>query len=219
MLAIGGVAIAGDALDASIMRSHIAKHFGADVTYRVPLGSNVLGMPLSIIEQLCSPAHLSILRRPDVAEFLRSVKSWSLGPDDKEKLEQLETLVDDALGFQLFEVIEQAKRRLSMEESADIDFVYPSIDVHERVTRLGFELGSERATEAVLRCLDATVERAGIPREAIDVVCCTGGTARVPVLANAIAARFGEQKIQRFRSFHAVVAGLAEHARALAANA
>jgi hypothetical chaperone protein len=218
VLAIGGVALAGDALDSSIMRSHIAKHFGAEVTYRVPLGSNVLGMPVPIIEQLCSPAHLSILRRPDIAEFLRSVRSWSLGDHDKEKLDQLATLVDDALGFQLFEVIEHAKRCLSTDEVTAIDFVYPTIDVHEHVTRVGFEVAAERAKDAILRCLDETVERAGVGREGIDVVCCTGGTARVPVLANAIADRFGEQKMQRFRSFHAVVEGLADHARALASG-
>jgi hypothetical chaperone protein len=218
VLAIGGVAVAGDALDSSIMRSQVAKHFGSEVTYKVPLGSNVLGMPLPIVEQLCSPAHLSILRRPDVAEFLRSVRSWSLGDHDKEKLDQLTTLVDDALGFQLFEVIEQAKRRLSTDDATDIDFVYPSIEVHERVTRAGFERSAERAKDVILRCLDETVERAGMGREGIDVVCCTGGTARVPALAQAIAARFGEAKVQRFRSFHAVVEGLAEHARTIAAN-
>ncbi len=218
VLAIGGVALAGDALDASIMRSHVAKHFGAEVTYRVPLGNNILTMPRPIIEQLCSPAHLSILRRPDIAEFLRSVRSWSLGDDDKERLDQLATLIDDALGFQLFEVIEQAKRRLSSDDVAAIDFEYPSIDVHENVSRAGFETAATGATDTILRCLDETVERSGVGPAGIDVVCCTGGTARVPRLAQAIAERFGEQKMHRFRSFHAVVEGLADHARALAAG-
>ncbi len=218
VLAIGGVALAGDALDASIMRANVARHFGAEVTYRVPLGKNVLTMPKAIIEQLCSPAHLSILRRPDVAEFLKSVRSWSLGDEDKERLDQLTTLVDDALGFQLFETIEQAKRRLSAEAATGVDFVYPGIDVHEHVTQSGFEAAAHGATDAILHCLDETVERAGVGRDGIDVVCCTGGTAHVPVLARAIAARFGEHKIRRFRSFHAVVSGLAEHARALAAG-
>jgi hypothetical chaperone protein len=223
VLAIGGVALAGDALDSSIMRSHVAKHFGAEVTYRVPLGSNVLGMPLPIIEQLCSPAHLSILRRPDIAEFLRSVRSWSLGERDKEKLDQLATLVDDALGFQLFEAIERAKHRLSTEDVADVDFTYPAIeggiDVHERVARGGFERSARKVNDAILRCLDETVERAKLQPSDIDVVCCTGGTARVPVLAEAIASRFGEDKVQRFKSFHAVALGLAEHARTVAAGA
>ena len=70
VLAIGGVAIAGDAFDASIMRGHVARHFGSEVSYKVPLGSNVLRMPKPIIEQLCSPANLSALRRQDVAVVL-----------------------------------------------------------------------------------------------------------------------------------------------------
>lgn len=218
VLAIGGVAVAGDALDASVMRARIARHFGAEITYRVPLGRNVLGMPRPIVEQLCSPAGLSVLRRPDIAEFLRNVRSWSLGDDDKEKLDQLTTLVDDALGFQLFEVIERAKRRLSTDDAADVDFVHPGIDVHERVTRAGFEDAASRARDAILAALDATVARSGVGREGIDVVCCTGGTAKVPLVAGAIADRFGAEKMHAFRSFHAVVQGLAHHARGVAAG-
>ncbi len=217
VLAIGGVAIAGDALDASIMRSHVARNFGADVAYRVPMGNNVLRMPAQIVEQLCSPAHLSILRRPDVAEFLRNVRTWALGPDEREQLDRLKTLVDDALGFQLFEVIERAKRKLSDQDVASVDFVYPGIDVHEDVTRDGFEGAADKAAQAILGCLDDTVERSGVGRAGIDVVCCTGGTAKVPLLAREIAARFGPEKLHDFKSFHSVVQGLAHHARSLAA--
>jgi hypothetical chaperone protein len=216
VLAIGGVPLAGDALDASIMRGHVAKNFGGDVVYRVPMGSNVLQMPVQVVEQLCSPAHLSILRRPDIAEFLRNVRSWALVDHDRKKLDQLATLVDDALGFQLFESIERAKRTLSSDHVADVDFVYPSIDVHERITRTDFEIASRRATDAILLCLDDTVARSGLTPGSIDVVCCTGGTARVPRLAAAIAARFGLQKMHDFRTFHSVVQGLAHHAREVA---
>ena len=216
VLAIGGVPVAGDALDASIMRSHVAKNFGADVAYRVPMGSNVLTMPPQITEQLCSPAHLSILRRPDIAEFLRNVRSWALDAGERDKLDQLKTLVDDALGFQLFEVIERAKRTLSTDEVAAVDFVYPSIDVHEQVTREGFETASGKAAAAILGCLDQTVEEAGLGREGIDVVCCTGGTAKVPRLARELADRFGESRLRDFRSFHSVVQGLAHHAMGVA---
>ncbi len=218
VLAIGGVALAGDALDAGIMRAEVAKNFGADVEYKVPFGSNVLRMPTQIAEQLCSPAQLSILRRPDVAEFLRNVRTWALGADDREKLDQLKTLVDDALGFQLFEVIERSKRKLSTDDVADVDFVYPSIDVHERITRARFEEASDRAAKAILACLDDTVDRAGIGRDGIDVVCCTGGTAKVPLLSREIAARFGAHKLHDFKSFHSVVQGLAHHARSVAAG-
>jgi hypothetical chaperone protein len=219
VLAIGGVPLAGDALDACIMRTHVARNFGAEVVYRVPLGSNLLQMPLSIVEQLCSPAHLSVLRRPDIAEFLRNVRAWSLGPEDRTKLDQLATLVDDGLGFQIFESIERAKRTLSVERVADVRFDYPGIEVDERVERPSFENASSRSVDSILRCLDETVAASGLAPVDIDVVCCTGGTARVPALATAIASRFGRDKMHDFRTFHSVVQGLAHHARQTAQDA
>src|SRR5829696_5889951 len=67
VLGVGGVAIAGDALDASLMRAQVGRHFGAEVLYRAPFGNNVLRMPQGIVQHLCSPAHLSILQRRDIA--------------------------------------------------------------------------------------------------------------------------------------------------------
>jgi hypothetical chaperone protein len=216
VLAIGGVPLAGDALDASIMRATVAKHFGSAVSYRVPMGNNVLTMPKHVTEQLCSPAHLSILRRPDIAEFLRNVRSWSLGPGDREKLDQLTTLVDDALGFQLFEVIEAAKKRLSRDASVPFAFDYPDIEVRDEISRSTFETASETPIDSILACLDETVRDSGMLAKNIDIVCCTGGTAKVPRIAEAIASRFGHERMRDFKSFHSVVLGLAHHARGLA---
>jgi hypothetical chaperone protein len=219
VLAIGGVAIAGDALDASIMRTKVSKNFGAEVTYKVPLGSNVLTMPKMIVEQLCSPANLSILRRHDIADFLRNVRSWSVGPEDKQKLDQLQTLVDDALGFSIFEVIERAKRTLSSASVAGVDFDYPTIDVHERLTRDEFEDGSRRETEAILGCLDETLAAAGVAPSDVELVCCTGGTAKVPRIASEMRRRFGDDRVKDWKSFHSVVEGLAVVAQSLARSA
>jgi len=39
VLAIGGVAVAGDAFRRGLMRHHVGKHFGTEVTYRVPFAA------------------------------------------------------------------------------------------------------------------------------------------------------------------------------------
>lgn len=215
VLAIGGVPLAGDALDAGIMRKHVSKNFGADVSYKVPMGTNVLRMPLSIVEQLCSPAHLSALRRPDVADFLRDVRNWSVGDEDAERLDALQTLVDDALGFQLFEAIESAKRRLSDDARTDVLFEYPTIRVKEPITRDNFETCSASAMGTILECLDNTVAASGINASEIDMVCSTGGTAKVPKLAAEIRARFPKAEVRAFKGFHSVVLGLAQQAQAV----
>ncbi len=218
VLAIGGVSVAGDAFDASLMRHHVSRHFGAEVTYRVPFGSNVLRMPPALMEKICAPAEASLLRKQDAQAFLRDVRAWSLGPEDEQHVDQLLIFVEDNLGFPVFEAIEAGKRVLSDAESTCIRYDYPGIEVDQPVTRAQFDAGSARQTEAILQTLDTTLADAGTPPEAVDIVCCTGGTARLPALEAALAQRFGRDKLAQFQHFHSVVHGLADHARALLAE-
>jgi hypothetical chaperone protein len=216
VLAIGGVSVAGDAFDGAIMRHKVSRHFGAEVTYRMPFGKNVLTMPRSLMEALCVPADTCLLGRRDIMNFLRDVRGGSLGPDDKQHIDQLLCLVEDALGFQVFEAIEQAKRALSDRESTTVEFDYPGIELLEPVTRAEFQQFSAAQIAIILGSLDRTLEASGLNARDIDLVCCTGGTARVAGLASGIAARFEPSQIVRLRSLHSVIQGLAERARAYA---
>jgi len=219
VLAVGGVAVAGDALDAALMRAQVGRHFGAEVSYRRPFGSNVLRMPQGIVQHLCSPAHLSILQRRDVASFLAEVRRWALSDEDRRRMDQLTALVEETQGFQLFEAIELAKRALSSREAAEVRFSAPGIEVLEPVTRAGFEAASQRELDRILACLDATVQSAGVAPAEIGVVCCTGGTARVPRLAAEIRRRLPAARLEQFKGFHSVVEGLALEAQAVARGA
>jgi hypothetical chaperone protein len=216
VLALGGLSVAGDALDGSLMRHKIGHHFGASVTYRAPFGSNTLSMPLPIVEKLCSPADMTVLKHRDVLTFLRDVKSWSLGPGDKEKMDHLLCLVEDSLAFKLFESIEHTKCELSAKDVADFAFDYPTVHLHEPILREEFVTGSAKEVGAILGALDRTVADANLSFSDIDVVCCTGGTARVPQIALGIEQRFGSEKVKALQSFHSVVQGLAEQARRMA---
>jgi len=215
VLAIGGVAVAGDAFDSAMMRKHVGKHLGTEVTYRVPFGSNVLKMPPALMEKICTPADASLLQSQEAMSFLHNVKDWSLGAQDERVLDQLLTFVDDRLGFSVFEAIEQTKRALSQAPSAVFRYQYPTIDIEETIERDAFEMSSQRATETIVTELDATLARAGLAPDQIDVVCCTGGTARLPAVENALALRFGRDKLTQFETFHSVILGLSEHAKAL----
>jgi len=215
VLAIGGVAQAGDAFDGSLMRHGIAEHFGSRVRYQVPFGSNWLEMSSPLMERLCSPADICWLARRDVLEFLRGVRAGSSSDKDKQHVDQLLCLIEDGLGFQIFEAIEQQKRELSTHESATFRFEYPGIDIREDMTRARFETASARVSGSILERLDQTLERAGIAPSDIDRVCSTGGTAKVPVIKHGLEVRFGAHKLQALSSFHAVIQGLAERARVL----
>jgi hypothetical chaperone protein len=216
VLAVGGVSVAGDAFDGSIMRHKVSRHLGADVKYKVPFGSNVLSMPKPLMESLCSPAETCLLAQRDVMTFLRDIKSGSLGKDDKQHIDQLLCLVEDSLGFQVFEAIEHSKRALSDAESTVFTFDYPGIDITEPITRQEFQTFSTPQVDKILGSLDATLAQSGVGAEGVDLVCCTGGTARVAALADGIMARFGAEKLVRLRSLHSVIQGLGERARSLA---
>jgi len=197
------------------MRHGIAEHFGSAVRYQVPFGSNWLEMPAPLMERLCSPADICWLARRDVLEFLRGVRAGSSSDTDKQHVDQLLCLIEDSLGFQIFEAIEQQKRELSTHESATFRFEYPGIDIHENMTRARFETASARVSNSILERLDQTLARAGIAASDIDRVCSTGGTAKVPVIRRGLETRFGADKLQALSSFHAVIQGLAARARLL----
>lgn len=213
VLATFGVSVAGDALDGSLMRSKLARHFGAEVRYRVPLGENVLSMPRPLMEKLCSPAEMSLLAERDARRFLSDVRGWSLGGEDKRHIDQLLTMVEDTLGFTVFEAIEQAKKALSVQPLTQLSFHVPGIDIEQQISRADFEAGATRELREIVAALDGTLERAGLGAEAVDLVCLTGGTARVPLVQNALRARFGADRLHSLSGLHAVVEGLARHAR------
>lgn len=89
VLAIGGVPIAGDMFDGAMMRHQIAPHFGSQVVYRLPMGSNDLHLPNSLIAKMCSPADMSLLARSDLIGVLKDAQRWSLSSDAAEKMNRL----------------------------------------------------------------------------------------------------------------------------------
>jgi hypothetical chaperone protein len=213
VLAIGGVPRAGDALDGSVMRERLSSEFGADIQFQIPFSSNVLKMPLHLMEKICSPADVSLLMKKDVMDFLKNIEKWAIKTEDKNKMQRLFTLVEDQLGFPLFEKIEQAKRELSGANEGRVVFDYPGIHLDEKIQKPDFENYIQPSVEVILKTLDETVKKSGLNYSQIDLVCCTGGTAKVPALKQAIEQRFGKEKLQEHRVFHSVVDGLAHRAR------
>lgn len=216
VIAMGGVSVAGDALDSAIMRSRISLHFGTGVRFQVPFGDNTLTMPKGLMERICHPGEISLLRKQDTMEFLRNVRQWSLGPEDRARMDRLFTLLEDQLGFSIFEQIEKTKRGLSTAEQAQFRFSYPGIEITESFLRSEFEDYASDALNKMKNSLDETLLRSGLRDSQIDRILCTGGTARVPWVRQSLVGRFGAEKIQDLDPFRGVARGLAERALELA---
>lgn len=213
VLAIGGVSLAGDAVDGEFMKAHVAPFLGSKVKYRVPMGQNVLEMPKTLLDHICSPADLAQLRRSDHMEFFRSVQRWSVRDEDKEKLERLFVLVEDQLGFAIFEEIDRLKRALGETEDAVFDFPEAGAEIQFSLSRADFDSSVSEPIEKIMQSMDETLAQAGLKPQAIDLVYCTGGTSKLGLVQKALRQRFPEGKIVKRDFFHSVIQGLGEQAR------
>lgn len=215
LLAMGGLSIAGDRFDGALMKGFIAPHFGTGVTYRLPLGSNDLSLPKHLVERLCSPPDISFLARKDIMQLLKDSQRWALAKSDGDKLNRLFVLIEDHLGYQVFKSIEEVKIALSSAPTARFVFDYPGIGVEDEIAGADFKSFAAELVGKITAALDDTVQRAGLTHAEIDIVCCTGGTAKLPALRRELERRFGEAKLREHRHFHSIINGLADRAHAL----
>lgn len=215
LLAMGGVSIAGDRIDGEFMKFAIAPWFGSKVKYRVPMGRNILEMPKSLLDHICSPADIAQLRKSEYMQFFRDMRNWALSEKDKAALSRLFVLVDDQLGFELFEKIDGAKREFSTSSKAVFDFDYPSIEVRDEIQKVDFESFIWDPAEKILATMDDTIKAAGVGLAGIDLVYCTGGTSKLGLIQNGLRKRFPEEKIVKTNFFHSVTEGLVARAREL----
>lgn len=216
VLAVRGVSVAGDALDGALVRAVVARQLGSDAPYRVPFGSNVLTMPHDLIDMLCSPADLTLLDRPKVLRRLREMRRGLLDRNDEALLEKFEVIVEDGVGFELYEAVERVKRSLSDLDSTQLSLRYPGAELERVVTRDELQGAASKPIDRIMQALDATLEAAGVRADEVEVACLTGGTSRVPLVQDAIRARLPSASIRTLKSFHSVVQGLARRAAELA---
>ncbi|HEY1079755.1 MAG TPA: Hsp70 family protein, partial [Bdellovibrio sp.] len=203
---------AGDSLDSVFMASRLNEYFGAKSRYRLPMGSNVMTMPLLVSQRLNHPAHIVHLKEKDTYEFIREVRKCALSGKDKDGIDRLFTLIEDQQIFPFFEKIEGTKRTLSDQDQAMFNFDYPDLEITETFALSQFINWASSTKEKIFAALDECLNSAGLKPEQVDLVCLTGGTAKVPFIQEEFARRFGKERLQTQAHFHSVLSGLTESA-------
>lgn len=210
VLSIQGCPKAGDMLDSVFMKNRFNLHFGAQSQYRMPLGSNVLKMPPSILDKLNLPAWIVHLKEKETFEFIKTVQKCSLSGESKKFIDQLIVLVEDQRIFSFFEEIERSKRMLSKEEKVSFIFDEPGISVKENLSRSDFEGWAEPVVTEIFKVMDEMLLEAQVKPQDIDLICLTGGTAQAPLIRQALEKRFDQSKLQTTQAFHSVISGLTQ---------
>jgi hypothetical chaperone protein len=208
-----GVAVAGDAFDARIVRHVVADRLGRGSMRQVLMGKQV-EMPNWIYRDLERWHQLSFLRSHKTMGFLHEAPEGALEP---EKIEALIHVVDADLGYSLYRAVQETKLELSRREVGTFHFEDPPVRIHETVRRHDFETWIAKELGAIAGCVDGLLEETRTPIAEVDRVFMTGGSAFVPALRRLFADRFGEQRLTGGGELISVASGLALRARDLAA--
>lgn len=212
VLAIDGCPLAGDALDSIFMSHKLNHNFGANSVYRMPMSSNVLKMPASVMQRLNHPAHIVHLKEKDTYEFIKEVRKCALLDSDKEAIDRLFLMIEDQQIFSFFEKIENTKKNLSSKQKFSFEFDYPGLEVNQTFTQEQFVDWSTVVKDKIFKSLDDCLASAQVTPDQIDLVCLTGGTAHVPFIKNEFERLFGLGRLQTQSHFHSVLSGLIESA-------
>ncbi len=122
------------------------------------------------------------------------------------KFKRLRELISQNLSYVVFQAIKDFKAELSYAPEAVLDI--PELDVDIRMTRAEFETLIADQLAQVEAALDDTLLRAGLNREAIDIVLCTGGSSLIPAVRRILEDHFPGRVVEH-DPFTSVAAGLA----------
>jgi hypothetical chaperone protein len=203
-LGTGGIGIAGDALDAAILRQVICPALGEGTFYRE--FDKELPVPVWLYRHLERWHLLSMLNTPKTLRLIDALVAQSEAP---RRLAALRHVVADNLGFSLNRAVAAAKAALSRDETAELVFTAGAVTITKRLRRRQFEDWIRPELAAIAGTLDRLLADSGLRPSEIDRVFMTGGTSLVPAVRRLFADRFGEDKLAFGDEFLSVAKGLA----------
>lgn len=199
-----GVAIAGDVFDYRMIDRAIAPLLGKGDTHRVM--GKVLPVPPEYYSGFARWHLLSLMRTP---RTLRAIAEVARTAQHPERLRNLIALIEDGLGYALYQAVSTAKAELSRADSTVLNFRHKGFAMERSITRAEFESWIEADLARLAATVDQVIKEASTPPEAIDRVFLTGGTAFVPAIRRLFEQRFGLEKLAGGGEFVSVAEGLA----------
>jgi hypothetical chaperone protein len=197
-----GVGIAGDTFDFRIIDRVISPLLGKGDSYTV-MGKK-LPVPAEYFASFARWHRLSLMRTPRTLREIEEVARTSAHPP---RLRNLIRLIDDELGYQLYQTVSQAKAALSTAHEARLHFAHRDFLVDQVISRAAFETWIADDLARMSAAIDRALDDAGRPQ--IDRVFLTGGTSFVPAVRRLFEQRFGAELVSGGGEFVSVAEGLA----------
>ncbi len=199
-----GIGIAGDTFDYRIIDNVISPVLGKGDTYRI-MGKD-LPVPPEYFSAFARWHRLSLMKTPKTLRDIGEVARTSAHP---ERLRGLLTMIEEELGYRLYQTVSGVKAALSREAATTLSFRHAGLVIERQVTRADFEQWIADDVARIAATIDRALAEAGVSEDSVDHVFLTGGTSFVPAVRGLFTERFGAGKVTTGGEFVSVAEGLA----------
>lgn len=207
VLAVGGLAVGGDTIDALIYRKVVFPELGEGALVESALYSGPRKIPFwfeRYEERLLNWPLAYELARPELLEPI--AQGAREGGEVEKRLGRLHKLITENLSYRVFLAVEQAKITLSERGAARIEV--PELDLSVAVERSTLEALLRDMLARIDAEITLVLERAGVEGRELSTVVRTGGSSRIPAVRALLENRF-PGRVEEHDPFTSIAGGLA----------
>ena len=203
-LAHTGLGIAGDRFDYRIIQKAVWPRLGFGSSYK-SMGAT-LPVPRQYYTAFSRWHELAMMNQPKTINEIKSLIRSATKPDD---IEDLVAIIEDEMGFHLYQTVSKAKAELSSKDSTVLQFSHGGVEIEEKFTRADFEAAIAPDMAEIEAAAKLCLSQAGVDARDVSKVFMTGGTSYVPAVRKIFEGGFGKDRIEIGQPFLSVAHGLA----------
>ncbi|MCX2483967.1 Hsp70 family protein [Pedobacter sp. MR2016-24] len=205
MIASGGIYIGGDSFDSAFMWDQGTPHFGKNTKYEATPGK-VLTVPISLFANICSWDQMNFFNGLRIKKDMENYYHYS---KRDRKFKNLITLIDNNLGYSVFQAIEKTKIELSEQEISQFAYSNMEIEIDEQISLSQYNTIIQKDINKISVYLDEFMAKNEIKPEEIDSLFLTGGSSLVSGVQNLFKTKFPHISVTSGDNFTSVAKGLA----------
>ena len=199
-----GVGIAGDRFDYRIVDHLVLPLLGKGGKYRS--FDKILDIPGGYYADFGDWSRLALMRNRRTLAELDKLRRLAIEP---ESIGRMIAVIEQELGFRLYDAVGQAKRALSSVEETRFAFSGAGLSIEAPLTRADFERWIAPDIIRIEAAVDRALERSGVAATGIDRVFLTGGSSLIPRIRRIFEALFGSDRIAGGNELTSIAHGLA----------
>jgi len=205
IIATGGIYIGGDSFDSAFMWDKGTPHFGKDTQYEAGPGK-MLTVPVSLFANICSWEQMNFFNGQKIKNDIDNYYYYSR---QNRKFKNLLTLINNNLGYSVFQSIERTKVELSKSDQSEFKYAKMDIEIDDKISLENYNQIIEKDLNKISSYLDEFLQNAQIKPGEIDSLFLTGGTSLVSAIQSLFQAKFPDTPVHSGDNFISVAKGLA----------